>query len=47
MTSSLVTVIDPARQLATAAATGVAQRRHLANVQVHEDSIAELRNDLR
>ena len=38
--------VDPARPLATAAATGVAQQRHLANSQVRQDTTASLRNDL-
>ncbi|KAK2158207.1 hypothetical protein NP493_1814g00032 [Ridgeia piscesae] len=38
--------VDPARRLATAAATGVAHRRHLANSQVRQDTTASLRKDL-
>ena len=37
---------DLVRRLATAAATEVAQRRHLVNVQVHQDTTAELKRDL-
>ena len=37
---------DPARRLATAAATGVAHRRHLTNSQVRQDTTASLRKDL-